>query len=146
MTLTAFSVDTERARRAGATFYSVASSKQTNDDYVQRARVFKALADPHRLRILDLLSEEGTLCGTELAERVGISLALLSHHWKILIDAGLISREQRGQTKYCTIECSRLQEALAPWPDPPSEAVQAKMVAKRAAQKQPAKATSKKRA
>jgi DNA-binding transcriptional ArsR family regulator len=99
----------------------VASSKRTGDSYAERARVFKALADPHRLRIIDVLSAEGTLCGTDLAERVGISLALLSHHWKVLTEAGLISREQRGQTRYCAIECKRLQEVMVPWPAPPPE-------------------------
>ena len=114
----------------------MASRKQSGNTYEDRARVFKALADPNRLRILDLLSEEGTLCGTDLADRAGISLALLSHHWKILMDAGLISREQRGQTKYCSLECGRLKEALAPWPAPPTEAAQAKKQ-KRAAAKKP---------
>jgi DNA-binding transcriptional ArsR family regulator len=99
----------------------VASSKRTGDSYAERARVFKALADPHRLHIIDVLSQEGTLCGTDLAERVGISLALLSHHWKVLTEAGLISREQRGQTRYCAIECKRLQEVMVPWPAPPPE-------------------------
>ena len=102
----------------------VASSKRVGDSYAERARVFKALSDPHRLHIIDVLSEEGTLCGTDLAERVGISLALLSHHWKVLTEAGLISREQRGQTRYCAIECKRLQEVMVPWPAPPPEAPQ----------------------
>ena len=83
--------------------------------------MFKALADPHRLQIIDLLSQEGSLCGTDLAERVGISLALLSHHWRVLTEAGLIAREQRGQTRYCSILCKRLDEVMVPWPAPPPE-------------------------
>ena len=100
----------------------MASSKEIAGSYAERARVFKALSDPHRLHIIDVLSEEGTLCGTDLAARVGISLALLSHHWKVLTEAGLISREQRGQTRYCAIERERLQEVMVPWPAPPPEA------------------------
>ncbi len=114
----------------------MASTKRIDDSYAERARVFKALADPHRLHIIDVLSEEGSLCGTDLAERVGISLALLSHHWKVLTEAGLISREQRGQTRYCSIECKRLQEVMVPWPVPPPEnraATRAGKTAKRAA-------------
>ncbi len=53
--------------------------------YVARAKMFKALADPKRVQIVDVVTREGTMCGTQLAERLGISLALLSHHWKILV-------------------------------------------------------------
>jgi ArsR family transcriptional regulator len=119
----------------------VASTKRSDESYAERARVFKALADPHRLHIIDVLSEEGSLCGTDLAERVGISLALLSHHWKVLTEAGLISREQRGQTRYCSIECKRLQEVMVPWPVPPVKGTVERPVTRRATKpKQAAKA------
>ncbi len=116
----------------------MASTKWIDESYAERARVFKALADPHRLHIIDVLSEEGSLCGTDLAERVGISLALLSHHWKVLTEAGLISREQRGQTRYCSIECKRLQEVMVPWPVPPVESTVRRPVTKRATKPKPA--------
>ena len=72
--------------------------------YVARAKMFKALADPKRVQIVDVVTREGTMCGTQLAERLGISLALLSHHWKILVDAGILRCQQQGQNKFCTIE------------------------------------------
>ena len=76
-----------------------------------RARVFKALADPRRLEIVDALSTHGTMCGTELAERLDVSLALLCHHWDVLVDAGLVKKQRVGQLRMCTLDQARLQEA-----------------------------------
>lgn len=81
----------------------------------ERAKVFKALADPNRVAILDILAEEGTLCGTDLAERLGISVALLSHHLQILDGAGLIAKHREGQSKFCTMQCDQLRTATAEW-------------------------------
>ena len=74
-----------------------------------RARIFAALSDPTRLSLVELLAQEEELCGTEIAQRAGISMALLSHHWKVLGDAGLVTRERRGQRQYCKVN----REALA---------------------------------
>lgn len=80
--------------------------------YADRAKFFKALSDPRRLHIVDLLTREDNLCGVELAERLGISIALLSHHWKILTDAGVICQEKSGQTKTCSLERDRLRQIV----------------------------------
>jgi DNA-binding transcriptional ArsR family regulator len=83
----------------------------------ERARVFAALAEPNRLRLVELLASEEELCGTDLAKRAGISIALLSHHWKILTDAGLVVRERRGQRQYCCVDRGALEEAFSlVWP------------------------------
>jgi DNA-binding transcriptional ArsR family regulator len=74
-----------------------------------RARVFAALSDPTRLKLVELLAQEEELCGTHIADRAGISLALLSHHWRVLSDAGLVVKERRGQRQYCRLD----REALA---------------------------------
>lgn len=82
-----------------------------------RARIFHAMSDPTRLRLVEMLSQEEELCGTQLARRAGISLALLSHHWKVLSDAGLVLRERRGQRQYCTVDREALLEAFEfVWP------------------------------
>lgn len=60
--------------------------------------VFKALSDPTRLRMVEMLSDCDEMCGTEIAERLGISLPLLCHHWKTLEHAGLIIKKKEGQT------------------------------------------------
>lgn len=86
-------------------------------DLEARARVFAALADPTRLRLVELLCAEEELCGTHLAQRANISLALLSHHWRVLTDAGVVVRERRGQRQYCRVDREALESALAHvWP------------------------------
>lgn len=63
------------------------------------ARDFALLADPVRLRLLSLLvsAPEGEACVCELVEPVGRSQPTVSHHLKILVDAGLILGEKRGR-------------------------------------------------
>jgi len=83
----------------------------------ERARVFAALSDPTRLRLVEILASEDELCGTQIAHRAGISIALLSHHWKVLSDAGVVTRERRGQRQYCKVDRESLESAFAlVWP------------------------------
>jgi ArsR family transcriptional regulator, arsenate/arsenite/antimonite-responsive transcriptional repressor len=77
----------------------------------ERAKVFKALADPRRVEIVELLAK-GSQCGTLIAEALGISVALLCHHWEVLVDAGLLKKERQGQLRVCSLDASRLREAL----------------------------------
>src|SRR4051794_20388562 len=81
----------------------------------QRAKVFKALSDPTRVDIVDALAKHGPLCGTELSERLEISLALLSHHWDVLVEAGLIRKRRVGQLRYCALDPEKLREAMGGW-------------------------------
>ena len=77
----------------------------------ERAKVFKALADPRRLEIVELLAK-GSQCGTLIAEALGISVALLCHHWEVLVDAGILKKERQGQLRVCSLDADRLREAL----------------------------------
>ena len=82
-----------------------------------RARVFSALADPTRLRLVEILASEEELCGTQIAHRAGISIALLSHHWKVLSEAGVVIRERRGQKQFCRVDREVLEAAFTyVWP------------------------------
>ena len=81
----------------------------------ERARIFKALSDPRRIDILDLVAKHGSLTGTELANLMGISVALLSHHWDVLADAGLLAKTRVGQARYCRLEMACLGEAVDCW-------------------------------
>jgi DNA-binding transcriptional ArsR family regulator len=81
----------------------------------QRAKIFKALADPHRLEIVDALAAGGSMCGTELAEQLDVSIALLCHHWDVLIDAGLVRKQRVGQLRVCTLDTEKLREATGAW-------------------------------
>ena len=78
-----------------------------------RAAVFKALGEPTRLRIVDFLrrrSREAT--GREIAEHVGISLALLCHHTDALVEAGLVTKRKEGQTSIWRVNATALTSAL----------------------------------
>lgn len=68
------------------------------DDAALLATAFAALADPARLRLLSLIAnaKQGEACACDLVEPIGKSQPTVSHHLKILTDAGLIHREKRG--------------------------------------------------
>jgi ArsR family transcriptional regulator, arsenate/arsenite/antimonite-responsive transcriptional repressor len=69
------------------------------------ARLFKALADPHRVRIVNLLATTAEpVCVCDLTEALGISQPTTSHHLKKLVDAGLLRREQRGVWAYYSLD------------------------------------------
>jgi ArsR family transcriptional regulator, arsenate/arsenite/antimonite-responsive transcriptional repressor len=73
------------------------------DDAAERlARVFKALGDPARVKLLSLIAAAGGdgACACDLIEPVGLSQPTVSHHMRQLVDAGLITREQRGKWAY----------------------------------------------
>lgn len=69
------------------------TSIETTDRAVQR---FKALGDPTRLRVLQVL-REGQRCVCEIQERVTAQPNVLSHHLKVLREAGLVQAERRGR-------------------------------------------------
>ncbi len=73
------------------------------EDLDQRARVFAALSDPTRLHMVDLLARNGAMSGSDLADQLGISLALHCHHTRILFEAGVIAKKKEGQTTWCTL-------------------------------------------
>jgi ArsR family transcriptional regulator len=83
------------------------------------ARVFKALSDPARLRLLSLIAARpgGEACNCELIEPLGLSQPTVSHHLKVLHGAGLLERERRGQWVYYRIrpeQMAAVRSALEP--------------------------------
>ena len=80
------------------------------EEAARLAAVFKALADPARLRLLSLIAAqpEGEACTCELTEPVGLSQPTVSHHLKVLLDAGLLTRDKRGQWSYYRVVPERL--------------------------------------
>ena len=61
------------------------------------AQSFAALADPIRLRLLSFItSSKAEVCACDLVEPSGRSQPTVSHHMRILVDAGLVTREKRG--------------------------------------------------
>jgi ArsR family transcriptional regulator, arsenate/arsenite/antimonite-responsive transcriptional repressor len=68
------------------------------------ARLFKALADPHRVKIVNLLATSpDPVCVCEFTGPLGLSQPTVSHHLKKLVAAGLLDREQRGTWAYYSL-------------------------------------------
>jgi ArsR family transcriptional regulator len=81
----------------------------TDDQVEATARLFKALADPHRVRIVNLLATSpDPVCVCEFTEPLGLSQPTVSHHLKKLVAAGLLEREQRGIWAYYSLRPNAL--------------------------------------
>lgn len=80
------------------------------------ARRLKALADPVRLRLVSIVaaSEGQEACVCDLIEPVGVSQPTVSHHLKILTEAGFLSRSKRGTWAYYRLVPGALDAAAAP--------------------------------
>ena len=78
----------------------------------QLAKLLKAVADPARLQLLALLksSPEGSACVCDLTGPLGLSQPTVSHHLKVLKEAGLVLREQRGTWAWFSVDSDRLAE------------------------------------
>ena len=88
------------------------------DEARRLAQALKAIADPARLRLLSLLQaqEGGEACVCHLTEPLGLSQPTVSHHLKVLLQAGLVEREQRGNWAYFRVReepLAALRELLA---------------------------------
>ena len=83
-------------------------------DAAELARTLKALADPARLRLISLVaSHDGAeACVCDLVEPLGLSQPTVSHHLKVLVDAGLLTRDKRGVWAYYALVPGAL-EAVA---------------------------------
>ena len=82
------------------------------------ARALRVIADPARLRILSLIQAQptGEACVCHLTEPLRLTQPTVSHHLKVLLEAGLVQREQRGSWAYfrvLTAELASLRELLA---------------------------------
>lgn len=88
----------------------LAASTLSDGEAEATAALFRALADPARVKIVNLLATtEDAICVCELTEPLGLSQPTVSHHLKKLTDAGLLEREQDGKWAYFTIN----KEAMA---------------------------------
>jgi ArsR family transcriptional regulator len=79
------------------------------------ARLLKAVADPARLQLLSLIraSNSGEACVCDLTEPLGLSQPTVSHHLRVLIGAGLLTREKRGTWAWYALIPGRLEEIAA---------------------------------
>ena len=84
----------------------------TVEDAEATAALFKALADPARVRIVNLLARNpDSVCVCELTPAVGLSQPTVSHHLKKLVQAGLLQREQRGVWAYYGLDREGIERA-----------------------------------
>lgn len=81
-------------------------------DYVQTAKVFKALCDERRLRILDLL-KSGEKCACVLTEQMDMPQSSLSYHMKILCESGIVVGREEGKWTHYKICSTGSQRAMA---------------------------------
>ena len=82
----------------------------SDDDTEVTAALFKALADPHRVRVINLLAVSGKpVCVCDLTDTLGLSQPTVSFHMKKLVDAGLLEREQRGVWAYYSLRPDVIQ-------------------------------------
>jgi ArsR family transcriptional regulator, arsenate/arsenite/antimonite-responsive transcriptional repressor len=82
----------------------------TKRDAEQLADTFKAMADPARLRLLSFIAAQpsGEACVCHLMKPLGLSQPTVSHHLKVLFDAGLLDRERRGTWVFYRIVADRM--------------------------------------
>jgi ArsR family transcriptional regulator len=80
-----------------------------DEQYIKMANVFKALSDPKRVQILDLLSD-GEVCACILLEHFHISQPTLSYDMKVLIQAGVVKRRREGQRVLYSIDIENLRK------------------------------------
>jgi ArsR family transcriptional regulator len=79
-------------------------------DAAELASAFAALADPARLRLLSLIAAQptGEVCACDLVEPLGKSQPTVSHHLKVLYEAGLVDRDKRGTWVWYRVVPERL--------------------------------------
>ncbi|PLC11547.1 ArsR family transcriptional regulator [Kocuria flava] len=99
----------------GAECCSLSGGPVTADDATRIAGRLKALSDPTRLRLLSHVAAQGcdAVCVCDLTAVVDISQPTVSHHMKKLVDAGLLTREQRGKWAHYSVVPTAFAELRA---------------------------------
>jgi ArsR family transcriptional regulator len=81
------------------------SSSLSDEEAEASAALFRALGDPARVKIVNLLATSGDpVCACEFEPALGLSQPTVSHHLKKLTEAGLLEREQRGKWAYFSLK------------------------------------------
>jgi ArsR family transcriptional regulator, arsenate/arsenite/antimonite-responsive transcriptional repressor len=93
---------------ASVTGASVTEAPLSEADAAALAKVMAALADPVRLRLLSLVASSREVCSCELEGPLGKSQPTVSHHTKVLAEAGLIVGEKRGRWVWWHADRERL--------------------------------------
>ena len=92
----------------------LAASALSEEDAESTATLFGALADPARVKIVNLLARStAAVCACEFEPSVGLSQPTVSHHLKKLTDVGLLEREQRGRWAYFSLRRDAVDKLAA---------------------------------
>ncbi|MFI3255299.1 MAG: metalloregulator ArsR/SmtB family transcription factor [Eubacteriales bacterium] len=82
-----------------------------SSNHIQNAKVFKALCDPKRLAVLEIL-RKGEHCACDLIEHTGIAQSALSYHMKILVESNIVTARQEGKWIHYQISETGKETAL----------------------------------
>lgn len=92
----------------------LATPSLSEDEAAATATLFRALADPARVKIVNLLARtEQPVCVCEFVPALGLSQPTVSHHLKKLVEAGLLDREERGKWAYYSLSDEAIERLAA---------------------------------
>ena len=97
--LTSFYMSATLTHRTNA----ISQVKRMEQIYIDTAKMLKAMSDPKRLRIVDMLSC-GELCACEILEEFHITQPTLSHDMRVLVDAGIVTDRREGKNIYYKLD------------------------------------------
>jgi ArsR family transcriptional regulator len=105
-----FSMSTARTETACCP--PIAGAVLDEHQAAELADALKALADPVRLQLVSIIANAptGEVCACDLPEAVGRSQPTVSHHLSLLVNAGLVEREQRGKWAWFSVRGERLAD------------------------------------
>lgn len=92
---------------------SVLEQPLADEPAAELAQAFAALGDPVRLRLFSMIASAGTCCSCDLIEPIGKSQPTVSHHTKVLAEAGLITGEKAGRWVNWTVVPDKLEQLRA---------------------------------
>jgi len=118
-------VDTKLRSDIATCCGSVSGGALTEIQATELAAALKALADPTRLRLVSIIatSPTGEMCACDLPDWLDRSQPTVSHHLSLLVNAGLLEREQRGKWAWFRLRYDRLGELSAVLAPPTSEGI-----------------------
>jgi ArsR family transcriptional regulator, arsenate/arsenite/antimonite-responsive transcriptional repressor len=97
-------IDIDMALDLVASCQPLGAPTLSDDEAAATATLFKALADPARVKIVNLLAtSREPVCACEFMPALGLAQATVSHHLKKLTEAALLEREQRGKWAYFSL-------------------------------------------
>src|SRR5690349_5085446 len=92
----------------------LAAASLSDEELESTAALFKALSDPARVKIVNLLAQaDHPVCACEFEPALGLSQPTVSHHLKKLTEAGLLEREQRGKWAYFSLKRDAVDKLAA---------------------------------